>query len=119
MINKDVIKGLEVIADFLENEGFVRESYNIDVILNTLDLDSKGGSKSESKLPKVYDMVSSVLINIVENIQKVNESNPEELHKVNTKFSKMLKEVKPLVTAIQGNSAESKQKMHDLMALLK
>jgi hypothetical protein len=113
---------IEILANFFEEEGFVREAYHLDTYLNSIDLGNKTANKSfdlKTQIKQIYDMVSRVLNNVVGNMKKVNEMNPEEYEIMNAKFRKLFMKIKPLIVSIQKSSADSEQKMQALMNEIK
>lgn len=88
---------LSKLANFLESEGLVREAYNLDIYLNTLD---------SQKIPNidlirgVCSSVLSLIKNLDDNIAKVYEFDKDGYKKVTGKFNKIYKTLKPLLKSM-------------------
>lgn len=94
---------IEMLANFLESEGFVREAYNVDTFLNALD--------KNDNVDIVFGGVAQALVNVLENVKKVYEADQAGYNVVNTKFRNIFRKIKPLMDAIRKSSTENESRI--------
>ena len=97
---------IELLANFLESEGFVREAYNIDTFLNAIDRDGN--------VDIAFGGVAAALVNVLENVKKVYENDKGGYDRVNTKFRRIFRKIKPLMDAIRKSSTEGDRRIQFL-----
>ena len=134
MESKTLVKQIEVLANFLENEGLVREAYNLDMCLNSIDTGSKDASNTpglqqvpnfqgkpllQGQLQQIFNQVLATLNNVVVNMRKVHEYDPKKLESINLKFKELFaRQIRPLLSAIQNQSEDIKTKVDNILDLV-
>jgi hypothetical protein len=108
---------VEMLASFYEDEGLVREAYNLDVMLNTFEdrahktaLAQQPEVKTlEGYIKELMRMLKVVVINVENNVDKLGRNSEEDHKKIESRFKLNHLKFKKGLNQLQSNTAEAQR----------
>ena len=141
MDTKELKSSIEVLANFCEEEGFIKEAYRLDLVLNSIDsITSKKVASNiqvktppnftgtwllKSQLERIYNEVAFTLNKIIEAMNYVDGFDDSKLERTNKRFKEFIAKpgggkfsIRNLVKNIIENSGGIKADISRLVSLV-
>jgi len=94
----DIVCNLDSLANSLENRGFVKEAYEIDVVANTIEASSnRVAGLTKDQIDSIKSAVISILTKSGISEQQISEKSPKDLFVNKAQFMKELRTALPWV----------------------